>query len=233
MKQYKAVLTEKKQLVNNVFLFTFKIPEGQQLDFMPGQYAMLRVPKGPGFLSRMYSIASNPNVKTSFELIVEIVPGGLGSTYLSNLAIGTEAEFMAPGGVFVVKNPEKKKIFLVTGTGIAPVRSMLMSGMNNYQIYWGMKTFENVYLLDELRQFGPKVCLSRVENLDMIPEVDRQYFALGHVDDCFEKDSGGLTKDKFIDLEFYLCGGRHVVESLHTKLLEKGIPRENIHFEKF
>ncbi|MFZ6035436.1 MAG: ferredoxin--NADP reductase [Patescibacteria group bacterium] len=230
---FKAKLTDKTRLVNNVYFFSFTLIEPDRLDFLPGQYMMLKVPKGTGYVSRLYSIASPPNMKSSFDLIIEIVPNGLGSTYIDNVQIGGEIDFMGPGGIFLVKDPGKRKIFLVTGTGIAPVRSMLFQGMQNYELFWGLRNYEDIYLFGELKKYNPKICFSREPNLDSIPAEDRQYFDLGHVDACFEKSHGNLSAEALNGLEFYLCGGRQVVESLRLKLLDKGVPRENIHFEKF
>ena len=102
-----------------------------------------------------------------------------------------------------------------------------------YQIFWGLKNYEDVYLFDELKKFIIKICLSREENLDMIPEEDKKYFDYGHVDSCFEKQFNNLTIEQLNKNEFYLCGGRNVVESLRQFLLVKSVPRENIFFEKF
>lgn len=230
---YKTKLTEKKLLVNNVYIFYFDLVEPQELDFIAGQYLMLKVPKDTGFVSRLYSVASSPKARNKLELVVEIIPNGLGSTYLDNLSIGQEVQFTGPGGVFIVNNLLRKKIFLVTGTGIAPVRSMLLDGMDNYELFWGLKTFDGIYLYDEIKAFNPKICLSREKTLDVVPEADRKYFDLGHVDTCFEKRFGSMGEDELNQIEFYLCGGRSVVESLRVGLLAKNVAKENIHFEKF
>jgi NAD(P)H-flavin reductase len=106
-------------------------------------------------------------------------------------------------------------------------------------LFWGLKNYKDIYLLEELKQSSSihhlssfKICLSREENLNMIPEEDKKYFAIGHVDSCFEKliPSPYSLNPSF---EFYLCGGRNVVESLKQSLLSKNIPAENIIFEKF
>lgn len=227
---FKTTLTEKKHLVNNVYLFTFKLLNPGEISFEAGQYLMLKVPKNGSFVSRLYSIASAPSVKDSFEFIVEIIPGGLASTMLDGLVVGQEVEFQGPAGLFTIKDKVRKKIFLITGTGIAPVRAMLKSGIDNFELFWGVKTLKDLYLFDEMKQFNPKICLSRETDLSMIPEEDRKYFCLGHVNDCFEKMSG-LESSR--DAEFFLCGGRLTVESLRLYLLGKNVPPENIRFEKF
>jgi len=66
----------------------------------------------------------------------------------------------------------------------------------------------------------------------MVPEEDKKYFFLGHIDSCFEK----LFTNHYSLItvnEFYLCGGRNIVESLKQFLLSKNVPKENIIFEKF
>lgn len=226
---FETVLQEKKILAgDNIYLFTFKLVPPTEINFIAGQYLMLKVPLAKGFVSRMYSIASPPPIKGSFEFIVEIIPHGLASTLLAGLSAGAAASFWGPEGAFLVKNMEKQKIILATGTGIAPIRSMLKGGLTNYQLFWGLRSYKDVYLFDELKQFNPKICLSREENLEMIPEADRKYFDLGHVDEVM-----GKSITNMMDFEFYLCGGKATVESLKQSLLIKNIPQENIHVERF
>jgi len=235
---YKTILSVKKQLTNNVFLFSFKLIDPSEINFVPGQYLILKVNNKP----RLYSIASSNLEKNKIEFIVELVPDGRASTYLANLKEGEEVEFCGPAGQFVLRESDKQKIFLVTGTGIAPVRSIFKSytlHATRYKLFWGLKNYKDTYLLDELKQYSNiaikqfefKICLSREQNLNMIPETDRKYFDLGHIDKCMEK----ILNSKFLILnsEFYLCGSRNVVDSLKQFLLSKNIPPENIVFEKF
>lgn len=226
---YKTILSKKSQLNSNTYLYHFDLLDPKEIIFKPGQYIILKVPSDKGPVSRLYSIASSNNFKNSFELIVGLIPGGLASNYLFSLKEKTEVIFQGPAGLFSLRDNNSKKTFLVTGTGIAPVRSMINSKFefrnSNLFIFWGLKNYKDVYLFEELKKFNIKICLSREENLDMIPEDDRKYFQIGHVDSCLEKQK--------LNTDFYLCGGRLVVESLKQFLLSKNIPRENIIFEKF
>ena len=197
---------------------------------------MLKVPSDDGPVSRLYSIASPNTNRNSFELIIRMIPGGLASNYLFSLKENTEVIFQGPAGMFGLRKNEREKIFIVTGTGIAPILSMIKSEYKisnvKYQIFWGLKNYKDVYLFNELKKFNIKICLSREQNLDKVPEVDRKYFEVGHVNSCFDKLS---TSHQVLitNFDFYLCGGRLIVESLKQFLLAKGIPLENIIFEKF
>jgi NAD(P)H-flavin reductase len=228
---YKTILSYKSQLNSNTYLYHFDLLEPKEIIFKPGQYVILKVPADKGVVSRLYSIASPNSNKNSFELIIGLIPGGLASNYLFSLEEKTEVIFQGPAGMFELRKNDRKKTFMVTGTGIAPILSMIKSNLppiksgSNFQLFWGLKNYKDVYLFEELKKFNIKICLSREENFNMIPEADRKYFELGHIDKTIER--------QIDNSEFYICGGRLVVESLKQFLLSKNIPGENIIFEKF
>lgn len=235
---YKTTFTYKKQLTESVYLFAFKLTSPAELSFTAGQYLMLRV---QGKL-RLYSIASPQQTKDGFEFIVDLVPGGLASEYLKALKEGDTVEFIGPNGQFILRDSPKTKIFMVTGTGIAPVRSILISNIKNQEcyVYWGVRTYKDVYLLDELKncvksagKMELKICLSQEKDLNVIPESDRKYFDLGHVNDCLDKQFNNIATEQLNNFEFYLCGAKKTVESLMQFLLSKGVLKENIYFERF
>jgi len=123
LSNFRTQLIKKEQLISNVFLFRFHLVEPPEINFKAGQYLLLKIKDQ----SRLYSICSPDFIKNYFELVVEMVPGGLGSTYLSNLKIGEVVNFQGPAGLFVLRETNKPKIFLATGTGIAPIRAMIIS----------------------------------------------------------------------------------------------------------
>ena len=239
---YQTQLTKKINLAGNVYLFEFSLIEPKEINFFAGQYLILSVPYNTESVSRMYSIASPPWQKNSFELVVELVEGGVGSSYLKNLKIGDKVFFKGPAGIFTLKKTDKNKIFFATGTGIAPIRSMIMESQKSEVksqnfLFWGFRKKEDVYFLEEFKKikeenknFEFKICLSKETSLS---KVESDFFSLGHVDYVFEKELFPKIKEIIFDFEFYLCGGRGVVESLRQFLLQKNIPQSAIFFEKF
>ena len=97
---YKTLLTKKQQLNSSTYLYHFDLIEPKEIIFIPGQYVILKVPSEKGPVSRLYSIASPNTKKNSFELIIEIIPGGLASNYLFSLKENTEVVFQGPAGLF-------------------------------------------------------------------------------------------------------------------------------------
>ena len=121
-----ATLITKENMAGDVWRFVFRV-DGEALVFAPGQYVLLKIESA----FRQYSISSSPSHGTTFELIVEFIPGGLASTYLGALGEGDSASFKGPAGIFTLKHTPTPKIFLATGTGIAPVKSMVISALEN------------------------------------------------------------------------------------------------------
>jgi ferredoxin-NADP reductase len=243
---YQTQLTKKINLASNVYLFEFSLTEPKEISFLAGQYLILLVPSKGENISRLYSIASPPWQKNSFELVVELVDGGVASTYLKNLKINDQVLFKGPAGMFTLKETSKNKVFFATGTGIAPIRSMIMEsqkspsdleGKSQKFLFWGLRKKEDVYFLEEFKKikeedqsFEFKICLSKETSLS---PVESDFFSLGHVDYVFEKELFPKIRETIFDFEFYLCGARAVVESLHQFLIQKNILQSAIFFEKF
>lgn len=91
-------------------------------DFAPGQYVTVRYQDVP----RPYSIVSLPSADF-VEICVRRVPGGrLTSELATDLSVGEEVVLQGPYGEFVLESPSTRDpVFLATGTGVAPIKSMI------------------------------------------------------------------------------------------------------------
>src|SRR6476661_3006666 len=109
--------------------FFIRLPETERFEFKGGQFVTLDLPihEQKNKRWRSYSIASWPDGSNVYELLIVLLEGGAGTTYLFNeITVGSELTFRGPQGVFTLpENIEKDLFFICTGTGIAPFRSML------------------------------------------------------------------------------------------------------------
>lgn len=244
---FKTKLTQKKELAPDVFSFTFQCADPTEINFTAGQYVLLQVPQPEGFPRlKHYSISSSSSQKDSFELLAKIVSGGLASEYFKKLEVGSEAMFQGPAGMFVLKESPRDKIFLATGAGIAPIRSMLLTVFNpqsairnssKFLLFWGLKEYKDVYYLEEFKELAKNnsnflfvVCLSREQSLESLSQEDKDHFIQGRVTAGFEKIIDGIKAPSF---DYYLCGDAAIVEDLRKYVLAKRAPIEQIVFEKF
>jgi ferredoxin-NADP reductase len=215
--------------------FFFKVPDEMPFDFKPGQFIMLNLPIDSKFTNRSYSIASPPYGDHTFELAIVLNPKGLGTPFLwEKVAKGTIIDVSKPIGKFVLEQPIVEDLcFVGTGTGIAPLRSMLLHIFNNNIPY------KNLYLI-----FG-----NRWEK-DILYNKEFEELAAKHPDfhyiPVLSRDNPGWTGRKgyvhqvyqeiFSDKRpatFYMCGWRDMLHDARKNLEALGYDRKKIRFESY
>ena len=88
--------------------FWIRVDELERLDFQPGQFVTLDLPihEKPNKRWRSYSIASWPDGTNVFELVIVLLEGGAGTTWLfENAIVGTQLTLRGPQGVFTLPDP--------------------------------------------------------------------------------------------------------------------------------
>jgi ferredoxin--NADP+ reductase len=128
----KATISYINVLKEDLAIFRIKPNEGQVPDFKPGQFVTIgvNVPSEGKMVRRAYSIASPPQQKRYFELILrwvkKPVPGRL-TTQMFNKREGDEVSWVKPTGIFTINEkmstgvPDNRRMVLIGGgTGLAP-----------------------------------------------------------------------------------------------------------------
>jgi len=141
-----------ERLSVDVVKVTLRLPPTANFSFHPGQYIDVI---GHGGLRRSYSIANAPAPQKNIELHIRQVPGGAMSAYWFGQAkVDDLLRLHGPLGTFFLREVEGMDLtFLATGTGIAPVKSMLESlaqrGMQSaprsITVFWGGRVPHDVY----------------------------------------------------------------------------------------
>ena len=220
--------------------FWIQIPEVAKFDFIPGQFVTLDLPihEKKNKRWRSYSIASWPNQGNEIELVIVLLEGGLGTTYLfTEIKVGSELLLRGPQGVFVLPQTMDRDIFLIcTGTGIAPFRSMLhhIKGGNvlhqNIYLIFGTRTMSDCLYFDELMSLQENLpgyqylpCLSR--------ETGESYSHIrkGYVHNVYEV----ILEENKVPAYFYLCGWKNMVDEAKARILALGYERKDIHLELY
>lgn len=226
----KATFLSKKVLSKDVYEFTFGCKDPQNYDFLPGQYLILIFSKDDKIIRKFYSISTSNKIKDKIEFVVKIIENGLGSTYLSNLKEGEEVEFQGPAGLFYLRQDNNPKIFVATGTGIAPMISMIKSHLGEVscmiKLIWGLRSNDDIYYLDLLQDMAQKY-----NNFSFEIYLSREKGG-GRVNIGIDKVLSDATTDK-ANMEFYISGDRNIVDSIREYLLSKNIKPEDIKLEKF
>lgn len=203
----------------------FVLSTSESIVFLPGQYGTFIINPTT---RRQYSFCSNPQDEHVIEIVVDTKPGGPGSNYFLEKRVGDAVEFLAPLGNFILRDSPNKKIFVATGTGIAPIRSMVQSERMHapWVIYWGLRHEEDVYWQDFFEG------LIKINNQNTFSLVLSQPSAhwkglRGHVTDYVLREpglSGG---------EWYLCGNAAMISEVTKVLGDQGVKTDLIHTDSF
>jgi len=167
----KAKVLKAENISPTAKLFTLEVVSGE-FSFVPGQYTSFLV----NGAIRTYSICSLPEELPRFELCVRQLHTGVGTNFL-NQNVGREIELTQPAGDFVIGGSPSPILFLVSGTGIAPVRPMLKDYLQknpeaDIELYYTFKGEKEFLFREELEEMERKygnfkvaTSLSRVPSL--------------------------------------------------------------------
>src|SRR5208282_1805997 len=131
--------------------------------FVPGQWLSVKATTPDGEeMTRAYSIASPPSGNSHVALCLNRVQDGFMSNYLCNLSEGAEIVFQGPFGDFILRPPLRDTVFIATGTGIAPFRSMLHwllaeQGRHQGRQFWllfGARREQDIYYREEFERLA-------------------------------------------------------------------------------
>jgi ferredoxin-NADP reductase len=218
----------------------FEVEEVSSFDFVPGQFISVREPRGDKFVTRAYSIASPPRGNNTLDLCLNRVDEGFMSNFLCDREVGDVAKFHGPHGLFVLKPEVQDMIFVATGTGVAPFRSMAQnlfgkdgSGLqrhNGRQIWliYGTRYPEDVYYQEEFEQLA-----AGQPNFHYIATLSRAKEdwsgARGYVQDHLRQIVGQRT-----DMHAYICGLNEMVSSVRSLLIEEcGWEKKRVIYERY
>jgi NAD(P)H-flavin reductase len=240
--QFTAKL-EDKTIHNEKFVqYRFELVKPHTMEFAAGQYVSVKVDeKG---IRRSYSICSSPAVTHGFELLIDTSPNGIGTNFFKNLEFGDQVELMGPLGVFtlaaensVAESSEaaqnSESVVLVgTGSGIAPLRSMVLELLQVNQdqrqihLHWGVRYAHNLFWLDEWQELEESF-----PNFHFHPVISRPIpdwiLCRGRVTDCLS------LHDLPSNASYYLCGGQAMTTDVTALLEKREISAAQVHHEKF
>tara|TARA_R110002110_G_scaffold29723_1_gene105654 strand:+ start:48 stop:758 length:711 start_codon:yes stop_codon:yes gene_type:complete len=234
---YQSEIIDIKKETHDTNRYFNKIKSVKEFEFKPGQFVSFMLPLNetkkrnfPGM--RHYSIASSPGGNI-LEFIINKVEGGLGTTYLfENTEIGTQIPLKGPLGKFLLPEEIIHDICMVcTGTGIAPLRSMIK------YIYENDIPHKDIYLICGTKT--KKDLLYHKEMLELEKEHEDFHYKValskeeydgykGYVHSLYQQVFNGEKQG-----HFFFCGFKNMILEARDWLLEKGYQRKCIRYELY
>jgi ferredoxin-NADP reductase len=149
-----------RRLSPSVRELVFERADGKPMEFLPGQWINLLLSLPSGEVKRAYSIASPPDGTPRFELAVTHVVGGPASEHLHAIPEGTVLRAVGPQGFFTRAPGElAPALFVATGTGITPLRSMMVAAIRAGSraplwLLFGARHEEDILYREELSAYA-------------------------------------------------------------------------------
>jgi Na+-transporting NADH:ubiquinone oxidoreductase subunit F len=211
-----------------------RLEDPAEISHRPGQYIQVQAPSPEGPVFRAYSISSpiyEPNI---VQLVVRLVPGGIGSTYLHNVQPRDTVYFTGPYGEFwLSEDPSVEIICVGGGCGIAPIRNIIYTLYEKWPdrscwLFFGCRTTRDVFYLEEFEELAKKY-----PNLHVVYALSDK---LGK-DEKWEGETGfiHLSVDKYLEpgvrRQAFLCGPPPMIEAVTRVLQEKGT--DDIFYDEF
>src|SRR3990167_4037666 len=154
-----------------------------------------------------------------------------------NLKSADVIQFIGQIGLFVLPEIlEKNLYFISTGTGIAPLKSMIedlinrnQSKSHNIKVIFGTRYIDDIFYTENFNKYLKEILIDDYKIYLSRPDKTYPQIEEGYVTKYFEN----MKENDLEKAQFYICGGNEMIKSLEQQLLSKGVNAGNIIYEKF
>lgn len=229
---FDAELIAVEELAPEVRRFTFRAEA--EVDFLPGQYAILHLQPG---LRRAYSMCNLPGDRI-LQFISKRYPGGAGSAALAAMTPGGRLTLEAPFGTCTLNPRPGRKVFVAGGTGISPVLSLVRQVERD-----GVDFAAPVDVIYCARR--PEDLAAGAELAAAVAQVPGACYR-PHAEECVGERPGepavspgratdaiAATRYDPADTEFYVAGPPVMVNAVKAQLKEAGVSITRIRYDSF
>lgn len=210
----------------NVAVIQLRFPAGTRVKFRAGQYVEVILDDGA---RRSFSMANPPQQNDGATLHVRLVPGGrFSERVLAGLAAGDTLRLEIPFGDFYLREAPRPAILVASGTGFAPIKSMLEDAFKRglqrrFFLYWGGRRPVDLYQIDLPRKWAAEHPSFRFVPVISEPNAgDGWQGRTGLVHCAVLKDFASLA-----DYDVYACGVDAMVSAARRDFVrDRGLLRE-------
>ena len=218
----------------DVAIISLKLPTGERLQFLAGQYIDILLRDGK---RRSFSMGNAPHDDQFLQLHIRKSPNGAFSKYVfEEMRERAILRFEGPLGTFYLReDSDKPFIFVAGGTGFAPVKAQIEHLFHKGDdrpmvLYWGARAKKDLYLPDLPLQWA-----AEHPNFSYVPVLSDPL-----PDDAWNGRAGFVHQavlDDFADLsgyQVYACGAPAMTDvARKTFVEERGLPDDEFYCDAF
>ena len=220
----------KRMLSHDVIQLMLKLPKGNNLRYLPGQYLDILLEDGR---RRSFSIGNAPNSET-LELHLRIAPGGRFAKWVQEeMPEKAILRLEAPLGAFYIREDSQRPIIIMAGgTGFSPAKAMLEEllpkhSARSVHLFWGGRAQDDLYMDAEVRAW-----LAQYPQLRYTP-VLTEPDAGWNGETGFVHEAVLRAYPKLSGQEMYLCGPPVMVQAGKRAFLAAGLDADHLFYDSF
>ncbi|MEV0669494.1 ferredoxin--NADP reductase [Mycobacterium sp. NPDC050441] len=210
-------------------------PSKGRFGYLAGQFVTLRVTIDGAEHRRCYSMSSSPAVESDLRITVKRDRDGLISNWINDTAaVGDVLHIAPPEGRFVLTATERDVVTFAGGSGITPVFSLVHSALaattRKARLFYANRNLDSVIFREALADLtdthsGRLEVHHHLDDLDGVVSPQRIADFIGGT----ELEGGGARSQT----EYYVCGPAPFMDTVERVLLDAGIPKQQVHLERF
>jgi len=221
----------------------FEVPNDlkKTFAFKAGQYLTLKSQINDEEVRRSYSLCSSP-LDHKWKVGIKHIEDGKFSTYANEvLKVGDTIDVMPPNGSFTIDIDNQKArnyIAFAAGSGITPMVSLIKTQLNaepnsTFKLFYTNKTVSSIILKEELEALK-NAFMERFEIFYFLTKEKRNIpFLNGRMDtDKLDTIFTSISQVSQTD-HVFSCGPEAMILLIKDYLMEKGMSKDQIHFELF
>jgi len=219
------------QLMNpDIYRLNLTLPHDHSVVYRPGQYLNIHI---DGVAPRSFSMAAPPQDR-NVELHIRRIAGGyFTDQVLATLRAGQQLTVEMPHGAFYYREQDyRPMVFVATGTGIAPIKAILESLLDDddcppVSLYWGMRQESDLYMAEEIASWKDR--LYDFQFTPVLSQPSLQWEGRrGYVQDAVLQDCPDLSEHAV-----YLCGSPSMIADAKTRFMSAGVPATHVYSDSF
>jgi len=222
----------------------FEVPEELRgaFAFRAGQHLTLRATINGEEVRRNYSLCTAP-AETDWMVTVKRIGGGLFSNWVGDqLNAGDTLEVMVPHGSFTTGfDPANARhlVGIAGGSGITPVLSLMKTLLreeprSRFTLFYGNRDSSSVIFLEALAALKDKN-LGRLEIYHFLDQEEQDIDLFNGMLSRERLDGAipALVPDAAEVDGWFICGPGPMMDAAEGALLDRNVPKERIHIERF
>jgi CDP-4-dehydro-6-deoxyglucose reductase len=243
LNSYEGKILSARNMTHDIKELVIKCDGNVEHSGMAGQYSEISISAIDDPRSYSYAKAPKQENPGEFTFYVRLVPNGKFTEWLfAEDRTGEPVKVTGPYGQFYRREEDSTMVCVAGGSGMSAIKAILESSAaeqvkRNCLYLFGARAQQDLYCMDELAEIGKKwnkdYSFEFVPVLSEEPDGSGWQGATGFVTTYLKEAYVDTGKISMSNAQGYLCGPPPMIDAAIDVMVDQGLDKENIFFDKF